>query len=308
MQPELPQRPRRLRLPSYRPFRFKRIKHPERLPSAWRLTLRTLSLLYYRRWLFLGIGVVYGLLVLLIAQGLSGGVDVVSLKDQVTTILGGNTEPLLTSVSVLASLLAGGGSASANPSADAYRLILGIIVSLAAIWAIRQTTAGSRVSIRDAFYKGVYPLVPFSLVLLVVSLEMIPFLVGAWIFMTVVATGIAADGTQEVLWGIGFVALAFISVYMLCSSLFALYIVTLPDMTPLKALKSARQLVRYRRGQVLRKLAFLAFLLLVAMLAIMLPLIVFAPILAQWVFFALSILGLIIIHAYMYTLYKALLA
>jgi hypothetical protein len=87
----------------------------------------------------------------------------------------------------------------------------------------------------------------------------------------------------------------------------ALYVVTLPDMTPLTALRSARDLVRYRRLSVFRKLIFLPIALGVIMAVVMLPFIFVVPVLAQWVFFALSMLALIVGHAYFYVLYRELL-
>ncbi len=51
-----------------------------------------------------------------------------------------------------------------------------------------------------------------------------------------------------------FFLLAMLTLIYVKSSLFALYIVTLPDMTPMKALRSARELARYRRWTVLRKI------------------------------------------------------
>ena len=69
--------------------------------------------------------------------------------------------------------------------------------------------------------------------------------------------------------------LALLSLYMICSSLFALYIVTLPNVTPMKALRSARQLVLHRRFLVLRKILFMPLALLVLGAIIMIPLIIF---------------------------------
>jgi bacteriorhodopsin len=58
---------------------------------------------------------------------------------------------------------------------------------------------------------------------------------------------------------------------------------------------------------VFRKLLFLVVALLLAAAIIVVPIIVIIAPLAQWVFFALSMCGLIVLHAYMYTLYRELL-
>jgi hypothetical protein len=101
--------------------------------------------------------------------------------------------------------------------------------------------------------------------------------------------------------------LALLSLYMVTSSVFALYIVTLPNMTPMRALRSARGLVLGRRWTVLRKLLFLPIALFLLGALIMLPLIWFWAPAATWVFFALSMACLAALHSYMYALYRSLL-
>ena len=298
--------PRRLHLPAYQPFRFKRIKHPKALPSAWQISKKTALLLWNYRFLFLGLVVVYGLLDILLVQGFSGGVNVNNLKHQLSQSQGSHTNQVGLGFSVFLNLLTTS-SSSGNSSGGAYQLFLGLIISLATIWMLRQVTAGEMVRFRNAFYKGMYPLIPFVLVLLVVLLQTVPFLIGGGLYNLVISNGIAIYLAEQLLWGLLFAVLSFISVYMLCSSLFALYIVTLPDMTPLKALRSARQLVRYRRPSVFRKLLFLPLALLVIASIIMVPVIVFVAPAAPWVLFVLAVSSLIAAHAYMYSLYRELL-
>jgi hypothetical protein len=303
---EVQLKPRRLHLPGYKPFRLKRIKHPVSLPSVWRLTRQTSVLLWRHRWLFLGLALTYGVLNILLVRGFSSGTNVSSLKHQISQAASGNIGQLAVGFSVFVSLLASSGNSS-SATAGAYQIFLGLIISLATIWVLRQVMAGERIRLRDAFYKGMYPLIPFILVLLVVLVQTVPFLIGGGLYNLVVTNGIAVYATEKLLWGLLFFVLAVISAYMLCSSLFALYIVTLPDMTPMKALRSARQLVRYRRLSVFRKLLFLPVALLVIAAAIMVPIIVLAAPVAPWALFVLAMAGLIALHAYMYTLYRELL-
>jgi hypothetical protein len=97
------------------------------------------------------------------------------------------------------------------------------------------------------------------------------------------------------------------SLWLVTPSVLALFIVSLPDMAPKKALRSARKLVKFRRFTVLRKLLFLPVLLFVILSVLMLPVIFIVPVLAQWVFFVLSMLVLPTVIAYVYTLYRELL-
>jgi hypothetical protein len=193
-----------------------------------------------------------------------------------------------------------------NTTAGAYQLFLTLITSLALIWTLREIYAGNKVRIRDGFYWGMYPFIQFMLVIFAAVIQLLPVIVAGYIY-NLVNSGIAATGVEHLLWAVTFVIFGIISLYMLSSSLFALYIVCLPDMEPMEALKSARELVRYRRWTLMRKLIFLPIFLLVTGAVLIIPLIYFAPVLATITFLLTSMFGLPIIHGYIYRLYRELL-
>lgn len=298
---------RRIKQANYKSFRLqKRIKHPVQLPSAYRLFRQTAATLWSNKKLFGGLTLVYGLLNLVLVQGLTGGTDVSELKSLLGEIFTGNTGQLAAGIGVFAVLIGSAGNASSE-LAGAYQMFLGLITTLAVIWALRQVLAGNKVRIRDSYYRGMYPLVPFILVLFVIGLQMVPLLIGASLYSIVTTGGIAIYAAEKFIWALLYGLLALLSLYLVTSSLFALYIVTLPDMTPLRALRSARELVRYRRWTVLRKLLALPPVLLVASGFVMVPIIIWLTPLAEWVFFVLTMLSLIITTAYIYHLYRELL-
>jgi hypothetical protein len=304
---DLTAEPRRIRLPTYRTFRpAPRVKHPVKLSSGWQIFKHAITTLWTAKKLFFGILVVYGLLTLVLVQGLGNTSDIQSLKDSFNSATQGQLGHLVSGLAIFSFLVASSGN-SASTSSSPYQTILILFISLVVIWALRQTMAGAKVRVRDAFYQGVYPLVVFLLVLLVVCLQLLPMYLGSQLYAFVISSSIAVLFVEKLLWGMLFFLLILLSLYMLSSSLFALYIVTLPGMTPMKALRSARELVRYRRWTVLRKLLYLVFILLLVALIIMLPFILFITPLAVWVFFVLSLVGIVLIHAYMYTLYRELL-
>jgi hypothetical protein len=289
-------------------FRFrKRVSQPRPIVNVWRITRRTAGLLWRHKWLFLGLALIYGALNVVLVRGFSGGADVSQIKSDLGEVFQGNFGALASGVSIFVALVSTSGNTSST-TGGAYQLFVVLVMSLAVIYALRMSLASEIIRLRDAFYQGMYPLVPFLLVLLVVALQCLPFLLGATIYNIAISAGIATDIGQQALWGLLFAALASVSVYMLCSSLFALYIVTLPGMSPMKALRSARELVRYRRWPIIRKLLFLPLALLVFAAVIMLPVILVVPVLAEWLFFVLTMIGLVAMHAYMYVLYRELLS
>ncbi len=152
-----------------------------------------------------------------------------------------------------------------------------------------------------------YPVIPTLLVLMVILLQFVPLLIGSSLYNIVVTTGIAVNGAEKFLWAVLFFLTALLSVYMVTSSIFALFIVTLPDMTPMVALRSARQLVLHRRWSVMRKVLFLPIVLLLIGAALIIPLIIFATPIAVGAFYIFSMLCLATVHSYLYTLYRELL-
>lgn len=279
---------------------------PPKLPNVWQLTKASWQTLWLHKELFIGITVTYGLLNLLLVQGLATGTDVGELKEALNQVFTGQLGSLASGLSIFAVLVSSAGNGSSQTAA-AYQVFLGLITSLAVIWALRQVVSGKQIRIRDAYYQGMYPLVPFILVLVVVGLQFLPLLIGSTLYNLVLSNGIAVTFLEQLVWLVGFGLLTALSLYLVSASLFALYIVTLPDMTPIKALRSARALVRYRRWSVLRKLLCLPIILLVVAAVVMVPIIIWLTPLAQWVFFLLTMFALVAVNTYMYTMYRELL-
>lgn len=295
------------KLPVYQRLRGRaRTRHPVHLPTVLQLTKLAALTLWGHKKLFISITVIYGLLNIVLVQGLASGTDVGSLKTQLAQVFSGHFGSIASSLTIFVVLLGSASKGSSN-SAGAYQSILLLMVSLAMIWALRQVLSGKHPRIRDAYYKGMTPLVPFGLVLLVIGLQLLPLLIGASLYATVTNNGIAVHIIEKLVWLLLFGTLAGWSLYMISASIFALYIVTLPDMTPLKALRSARELVRHRRWTVLRKMLFLPLVLLLVTVVIMVPIIILITPIVQGVFFVLTIFALLAAHSYSYTLYRELL-
>lgn len=277
-----------------------------KLPSIWQLCKASAQLLWTHKRLFIAITLIYGLLSLVLVQGLASSTDVSGLKKELNNALTGNFKAVTSSFSIFVVLLGSAGNSNSQ-TAGAYQLFLAIITSLAVIWALRQVLLGNAIRASDAFYRGMTPLVPFILVLLIIGLQTLPLVLGSSVYALVISNGIAVHLAEKILWAVLFGLSALATFYLLSSSIFALYIVTLADMTPRKALRSARLLVKNRRWRVVRKLLALPIVLVLLAAIIMVPIIIAITPLAQWIFFLLTMFSLAAIHTYIYTLYRGLL-
>lgn len=304
---------RQLIRPTYKTFRLsKRIRHKRpKIIGSFKLFKRSIKTLLKRKKLFFGIVVVYLVLTIVLVKGFSVTSNIADLKSTLTELFGGSFSRITSGVTLFAVLLGNINSTSGGQQASGYQSALLITVSLALIWALRQTlspeTKKKPISALDAFYKGEYPLIPFLLVLLVIGIQLLPLAVASFLYTSVIAGGLAVSAIEKVLWFLIIGLIILLSLYMITSSIFALYIVTLPDVRPMQALRSARELVRYRRWTIMRKVLFLPVALLLISAVIIIPVIMVAPTLAEWLFFVLGMFGLAVLHSYLYTLYRELL-
>lgn len=285
-------RPRKVKQAHYTSFGLqKKIKRQEvqPLPNAFRLTAQSFRLVK-RRWRsFAGIIAIYGALNIVLVQGFGAGAS----DDAVAS-----TNVQLDAISSIFQV--GGGT----DNGSVYQSILLTLVTLALIWGLREAYAGQKFSIKDAYYKSMYPLVPFLLVIFIIMAQLIPLALGGTAFTIALQNGIAASGVEIAIWTSIVILLALLSIYLISASLFALLLVTLPDMTPLKALRAAKQLVANRRAAVIRKLLFIPLVLVVVFSILMAPIIVFIPDITQWVFLPLMIIVTPFVYAYIYALYR----
>ena len=276
------------------------------LPKARKMFWAVLQLLWSRKKLFFYIILIYGILDVILVRGFSGTSNLSSVKNELTSVFHGVGGKVAASGISFAYLLANSGG-SASSTSGFYEGLLLVVCSLAFIWAYRQVLAKHPIKARDSFYQGMYPLIPFLLVFVLFSIQLLPLAIGGGLYSVVVSGGIAVHLWERILWLVLFIVLGLWSLRMITASIFALYIVTLPEMTPLRAYRSAKQLVYGRRLLLWRKIIFLPFVLLILAAVIEIPLILLLTPVATWTFFIISMLALPLIHGYLYTLYRELL-
>lgn len=243
-----------------------------------------------------GILLVYALVNIIFTGGLSVIMDTfAAVKDN---LLDGRS--FSNALSGLNSLL------SNSQSGSQLQGILLVLESLVVIWALRQLLANKKFSIKEAYYKSMFPLIPFLLIFIVIILQLLPVTLGSGA-LALISETIASSAAVALIVAIVLLPLLGWSLYMLSSSIFALYIVTLPDMHPRQALRSAKKLVQYRRLKVIRRLLFLPLVIFIGLAAVMVPLILYANVLVVPVFYILSVFLILFVHAYLYNLYMGLL-
>ncbi len=294
--------------PEYKSFRLHLpVKRPDlQIPSWFEITKKALKLIRANAkpiaWFFL----IYGLLYLVFVRGVVSPVNIDSVRDEIDAATGTAASSIVKNVTAM-SVLFQSAVSSGGEVAGLYQMLFLISSALALIWLFRQQQAGNKVSMKEAYYRGMYPLVPFVLVVLVIALQTLPATIGNFLFTTVNSTGIAVTAFEQLIWLLFFLSTLLLSLYMISASVIALFIVTLPEMTPMSALKKARELVTFRRANVLFKVIILLILVGLFYVGVVLPAIFISAILAQVVFFFLTVFIVPFVIAYLFVLYRELL-
>ena len=282
----------------------RRVKPPlQSIPGALRIFFRSLKIIRQNWSLFLGITAIYGAAALILVRGFSN-IDLEGLKNSYIV-----TNPTFTAFSASFNTflyLLQYGNSSTSPTAGVYQGLSFFIFSLILIWVLRELYAERLVSIKDAFYNSTTPLIRSLMVLVVIAVQLLPAIVGIYIFTAIVRNGVAVVWWQKTIFTIISAILTFWSLRMITASLFAFIIVTLPDMTPMKAIRAAKDLVHYRRVRVFSKLLFLPIIMAIITSVLVIPFILWLPVVASWIYFSLTIIWFVIGLSYLYNLYRSL--
>lgn len=294
--------------PQYKSFRLhKRIRYPgPSLPSSLGIGSRALRLMLANVRPLIWFVVVYGVLSLVFVSGVVSPINIEEVRSRLQEQTG-QASSFAGNITILGIMLGSAFRASGEVSAM-YQSIFLVTSSLALIWLYRQQQAGSRVSLKDAYYRGMYPLVPFIGVLCFMGLQLLPVAAGNLVYGAVIRGGLAVTFAEQLAIFLLFVLCILLSLYLVVTSFIALFVVTLPEMSPLGALREAKTLVMYRRHSVLLRILALLLFVIIAYVVIVLPAIFVSAALSQVFFFLLTILILPFIIAYMFVLYRELLS
>ncbi|MCA9329662.1 hypothetical protein KDA11_03380 [Candidatus Saccharibacteria bacterium] len=301
-------KPRMRKLERYKSFRLHRkIRTPKKpIKGAVELFFESCRVINKNRVFFLKFTLTFAFLTFILVKGMSSDINLTDSKSIIKEVMSDSGTELTIATTLFGALLGTVGS-SGTAEGSVYQSFLLMIMLLTTIWAVRQILAGKKIQVRQTFYKGLYPMAVLICVLAVVGIQLLPLAIGVWLYSVMISGGVAITVLEKSITIIILISLLTLSLYMISSSLFAIIISTLPDMTPMRALKSARQLVLHRRWRVMARIVTLIIALPILSALVMLPLIIWIPVIAETVFFLLTVFGTIFAIVFIYLLYRELL-
>jgi hypothetical protein len=240
--------------------------------------------------------------------------DYLGLKGAVDQALGGGANGVANAGAVFVATITGALSPAQTELQQFMYGLLMLLFVLMIMWMARHITAGEKVTMRQALYSAPAPLVPVTLVLVVISLQTLPAAIGMYLYTLATTQGYVDGGPVAMVFALLTFLLATLSLYWIINSIIGLVIVTLPGMYPMVALSSAKQLVLGRRFSILLRLSGLILGVVLLWAAVLLPLLLLdkfvhldalplIPVALQF----LTTASLLVSSLYLYRLYRSLL-
>lgn len=246
-----------------------------KLPGYIAMTKQIFDVLGKNKRIFIGLAVLYGVLAILMSSMMSQE-TYSQLREVVDEVAEeGDMSGLVANFAILwgvfASQLTGTSADGVGSSQQIFVVLFGLYLWLAVIWILRSVMAGKRPRVRDGLYSSGSPVLALLVLVFVLIIQIIPAAIAIIAYGAADASGLLDQTAILMLFGGGAFLLVALSLYWATSTFFAMVVVALPGMYPLKALRIAGDLVVGRRVRILLRLLWSIILLLAIWVAVLLP-------------------------------------
>lgn len=176
---------------------------------------------------------------------------------------------------LISTVFTGGLSANAGAGAGVLVAFLFLIIWLVSIFVIRHRMAGNKITLRDALYNSLSPLLSTFVVFVVAMLQSIPVMILIIAYSAAIETHFLNTPFYAFLFLVFAFLMLLLSGYLLSSTIVAMVAVSAPGMYPLEALRTSSEVMRGRRIKFILRIVALIIALIAMWFIVMMPLILF---------------------------------
>lgn len=261
----------------HRSFRLTRRRDYTRslqLPGLFAFTHSVTKTVWKFKKTFLGLAAVYAVLTAVLI-GIGSQETYSTLTDVLKTtgqeIFEGNFGQIGQAALIFVSIGTTGLTQTPTEAQQIYILLVGLLIWLTTVWLLRNLLAGHKVKLRDGLYSAGAPIISTMLVSIFLVIQLIPVALAVIGYSAATATGLLESGVAAMLFWFAAALLTILSLYWVTSTFFALIIVTLPGMYPIRALKTAGDMVVGRRIRILLRILWMFVVVIVSGAVVLIP-------------------------------------
>jgi hypothetical protein len=194
--------------------------------------------------------------------------------DSAAQTLGSVFDPAVRAVITVGSAI--GGAFNANLSDIQYLVVttLYIFTALAIVWLLRQQLAGNAVKVRDGLYSAGAPILALFVLVAIAVAQLIPLALTTLVYVTANSSGILDGGIESAMFGVALLLVIVLTLYFMTTTLFSMFIATIPGTYPIKAYRTARQIVAGQRLRLLLRLLWAVLIILLFWFVILVPVVI----------------------------------
>lgn len=261
----------------HRSFRMTRRRDYRRslaLPGYFAFTILVNKTIWKNKKIYMWLAVIYAVLTaVLVGIGSQDAYTnlMSTLQATGTQVFQGNLGQVGQAALLFLTIGSSGLAASPTDAQRIYLVLLGLMVWLTTVWLLRNILAGHKVKMRDGLYSAGAPIVSSFLVSLVFVVQLIPLGLAIIGYSAASTSGLLDGGVAAMLFWFFAALLTILSLYWVTSTFFAMIIVTLPGMYPIKALRTAGDMVVGRRLRILLRILWMLLALFVSGALLLIP-------------------------------------
>ncbi len=190
-----------------------------------------------------------------------------------------------------------------DQSSTLVQILLFLVASLAFVWTLRKIKQLKRVKISEAYYNGTAQIVALFLLCLWYLAYLIPIAIGTAIIS--IASYSSSLVESIVIFGL-FGMLTWLTLWLYSIYWPAFYIITLPNMRPMKALHSAKKITKANRLNISIQVVGYIMLVVIVGIIVLLPIALILPPVTPYIFLVYVFVLFGYSHTFMFAIYRSL--
>lgn len=269
-------------------------------------------MLWNRKWVYIRFIIAFFILSAIFIGALQAD-NVTSINETIDSATSGSSVigPVMRAVVTVGSSIGGALNNNLSDVQYIYLSALLILALLTVVWLLRHQLAGNKLKVRDGLYNAAAPIAAEYALLVVGIAQLLPVALTVLIYMSATTSGLLDGGIETAMFSVALLLVVVLTLYFMTTTLFAMFIATIPGTYPMKAYKAARHIVAGQRLRLLLRLLWMVVIVLVADFMVLVPFVIIVnsvgggnswaiPIAYQLVVIASIVYG----TAYSYLLYR----
>lgn len=234
-----------------------------------------LRMLWNRKWVYIRLVFLF-----LILSGIFIGAmqidNINSVNEVIDSASSGNNVlgPVMRAAVTVGSSITGALNSNLSDVQYIYISALFLLVLLAVVWLLRHQLAGNTVNLRDGLYNAAAPIAAEYVLVMIGVAQLIPAALVTLVYVSATTSGLLDGGIETAMFSLALFLVIVLTLYFMTTTLFAMFIATIPGTYPIKAYKAARQIVAGQRLRLLLRLLWMVIIIVFTAFIVLMPVVI----------------------------------